>query len=274
MQKALAATLQHMADQEAAARSRGREAGLAAARDAFYRGDIARAIVKYQKENGGILSAEDLANYRSGFDEPVADLVRRHQALCLRAVVPGAVAAAGDEPPRRRRAAQVRPQLDRLPAPHHRSGEARVRRPRGLFRRSAHRRRADRGDAVARLRKEAPRDDPPGQGLAGNAAGRRSAQARRRALRASGRTARAGARVLRARARHLARLLRRQARQRVRGDAERRLLQRAGDPGARHHSLAARQPELGRSQIIPPASRPASGRGSRRARRSRSSPAR
>ncbi len=70
VQKALAATLQHMADQEAAARTRGRDAGLAAARDAFYRGDIARAIVKYQKENGGILSADDLANYRSGFDEP------------------------------------------------------------------------------------------------------------------------------------------------------------------------------------------------------------
>jgi gamma-glutamyltranspeptidase/glutathione hydrolase len=71
VQTALAGTLQHMVDQETASRSRGREAGLAAARDAFYRGDIARAIVKYQKENGGILSAEDLANYRSGFDEPV-----------------------------------------------------------------------------------------------------------------------------------------------------------------------------------------------------------
>jgi gamma-glutamyltranspeptidase / glutathione hydrolase len=71
VQKALGATLQYMADQETAARSRGREAGLAAARDAFYRGDIARAIVKFQKENGGILSAEDLANYHSGFDEPV-----------------------------------------------------------------------------------------------------------------------------------------------------------------------------------------------------------
>ena len=70
VQKALGATLQHMADQEAAVRSRGREAGLAAARDAFYRGDIAHAIVKYQKENGGILSTEDLANYRSGFDDP------------------------------------------------------------------------------------------------------------------------------------------------------------------------------------------------------------
>ena len=72
VQRALAATLQHMVDQETAACHRGREAGLAAARDAFYRGDIARAIVKYQKENGGILSADDLSDYRSGFDEPVA----------------------------------------------------------------------------------------------------------------------------------------------------------------------------------------------------------
>src|SRR5712691_8939400 len=72
VQKELAATIQHMADQEAAARHRGREAGLAAARDAFYRGDIARAVVKFQKENGGLLSADDLSDYRSGFEEPVA----------------------------------------------------------------------------------------------------------------------------------------------------------------------------------------------------------
>ncbi len=71
VQTALAATLQYMADQEAAARVRGRAAGLAAARDAFYRGDIAAAIVKFQKENGGFLSAEDLATYHSGIDEPV-----------------------------------------------------------------------------------------------------------------------------------------------------------------------------------------------------------
>src|SRR3954453_10387902 len=72
VQKALGATIQYMADQEATAKHRGREAGLAAARDAFYRGDIARAIVKFQKEQGGFLSADDLANYRSGFDEPVS----------------------------------------------------------------------------------------------------------------------------------------------------------------------------------------------------------
>jgi gamma-glutamyltranspeptidase / glutathione hydrolase len=70
VQRELAATIQYMVDQETAARHRGREAGLAAARDAFYRGDIAQAIVKFQNENGGLLSAEDLAGYRSGFDEP------------------------------------------------------------------------------------------------------------------------------------------------------------------------------------------------------------
>jgi gamma-glutamyltranspeptidase/glutathione hydrolase len=71
VQKELAATIQYMADQEAAARHRGREAGLAAARDAFYRGDIASAIVKFQQENGGFLSADDLAGYHSGIEEPV-----------------------------------------------------------------------------------------------------------------------------------------------------------------------------------------------------------
>ena len=72
VQTDLAATMQFMADQEAAvARKRGRKAGLDAAREAFYEGDIAQKIVKFQKENGGFLSAEDLAGYRSGFADPV-----------------------------------------------------------------------------------------------------------------------------------------------------------------------------------------------------------
>jgi gamma-glutamyltranspeptidase/glutathione hydrolase len=69
----LAASLQYMADEERAAASRSREAGLEAARDAFYRGDIARRIVAFMKEQGGLLSAEDLAAYRS----PVAPPERR-----------------------------------------------------------------------------------------------------------------------------------------------------------------------------------------------------
>ena len=61
----LAASLQYMADEERAATPRGREAGLEAARGAFYRGDIARKIVTFMKQEGGLLSAEDLAKYRS-----------------------------------------------------------------------------------------------------------------------------------------------------------------------------------------------------------------
>ena len=66
----LGASLQYMADEERAAASRGREAGLEAARDAFYRGDIARKIVTFMKQEGGLLSAEDLAEYRSPVGPP------------------------------------------------------------------------------------------------------------------------------------------------------------------------------------------------------------
>ena len=55
------------ADEEASARARGgdRGAGLQAARDAFYKGDIARMIVAFHREQGGWLCAEDLAGYHS-----------------------------------------------------------------------------------------------------------------------------------------------------------------------------------------------------------------
>src|SRR5215471_13839312 len=71
VQKDLAATIQFMADEEAAARQRGREAALDAAHDAFYRGDIARRIVAFHEENGGLLSAADLAEYRSPVEAAV-----------------------------------------------------------------------------------------------------------------------------------------------------------------------------------------------------------
>ena len=66
----LAGSLQYMADEERGAAGRGREAGLEAARDAFYRGDIARKIVAFIKQEGGLLSAEDLAEYHSPVGPP------------------------------------------------------------------------------------------------------------------------------------------------------------------------------------------------------------
>ena len=72
VQTDLSRTLQFMADQDRAA-GPDRMAGLNAAHDAFYRGDIAREIVKFQKSEGGYLSMDDLASYRS----PIEPVVRR-----------------------------------------------------------------------------------------------------------------------------------------------------------------------------------------------------
>jgi gamma-glutamyltranspeptidase/glutathione hydrolase len=71
VQADLGRTLQYMADEEKAASAKGRSAGLKAARDAFYRGDIARAIVAYHRENEGLLSAEDMASFRVAIESPV-----------------------------------------------------------------------------------------------------------------------------------------------------------------------------------------------------------
>ena len=71
VQKELAATLQYMVDQEAAHRSQGRAAGLKAARDAFYRGDIAKKIANYHREHGGWVTMEDLAAYEVRFERTV-----------------------------------------------------------------------------------------------------------------------------------------------------------------------------------------------------------
>ena len=65
VQADLARSLQFMADEERAASPRGRDAGLQAARDAFYRGDLAVTMVHYHRDNGGWLTAADLASYRS-----------------------------------------------------------------------------------------------------------------------------------------------------------------------------------------------------------------
>ena len=71
VQAELAASLQYMADEEAAHKSKGRAAGLKAARDAFYKGDIAQKIARYHKDNGGWVTADDLASYEVTFETPV-----------------------------------------------------------------------------------------------------------------------------------------------------------------------------------------------------------
>ncbi|HZQ61802.1 MAG TPA: gamma-glutamyltransferase [Casimicrobiaceae bacterium] len=71
VQRDLGRTLQYMADEERAAATASRAAGLAAARAAFYRGDIAHAIVDYHRENDGLLAMEDLAGFRVALEPAV-----------------------------------------------------------------------------------------------------------------------------------------------------------------------------------------------------------
>ena len=67
---ALAKFFQRVLDAEASAKNRGREAALDAARERFYRGDIARDIVAWSDANGGLLAADDLARFTTRIETP------------------------------------------------------------------------------------------------------------------------------------------------------------------------------------------------------------
>jgi gamma-glutamyltranspeptidase/glutathione hydrolase len=79
VQADLGRTLAYMADEDRAARPRGRAAGLGAAREAFYRGDVAAAIARYHAAEGGLLTREDLAGFRVGVEPPVRAAYAGHE---------------------------------------------------------------------------------------------------------------------------------------------------------------------------------------------------
>ena len=70
VQTDLAGTLQFLADEDMAGGKRGRVAGLQAVREAFYKGDIARAIAHYHADNGGLITRDDLAAFRVNVEAP------------------------------------------------------------------------------------------------------------------------------------------------------------------------------------------------------------
>ncbi len=67
---ALANLFRRLLEAEAGARKGGREAGLQAAVERFYRGDIAREIVAHSDAHGGLLALEDLAAFTTRIEEP------------------------------------------------------------------------------------------------------------------------------------------------------------------------------------------------------------
>ena len=72
----LARTLRRMVEAERAAKSRGRVAGIAAARDRFYRGDIAQEMVAFLRGHGAPFEASDFAEYFARIEEPAKTTYR------------------------------------------------------------------------------------------------------------------------------------------------------------------------------------------------------
>jgi gamma-glutamyltranspeptidase / glutathione hydrolase len=73
---ALARTLRRMVDAEKAAKSKGRGAGIIAARDRFYKGDIAAEMVAFLQKHGAPFDASDFADYYARIEEPAKTTYR------------------------------------------------------------------------------------------------------------------------------------------------------------------------------------------------------
>jgi gamma-glutamyltranspeptidase/glutathione hydrolase len=68
----LARTLRKLVEAEDKAADKGRQAALKAARDRFYKGDIARTMAKFSEENGGLFRYDDFADYSVKVEDPVS----------------------------------------------------------------------------------------------------------------------------------------------------------------------------------------------------------
>jgi len=68
----LARTLRRLVEAEKEVAPKGRLAALKAARDRFYKGDIAREMAQFSEEQAGLFRYEDFANYSAEVEEPVS----------------------------------------------------------------------------------------------------------------------------------------------------------------------------------------------------------
>ncbi len=64
--------LRKLVEAEKTASTKGRKAGLLAARDRFYKGDIARTMAAFAEEQGALFRYEDFATYEVQIEEPVS----------------------------------------------------------------------------------------------------------------------------------------------------------------------------------------------------------
>ena len=86
VQKDLGQTLSLMAQAEAKALAQGesRQAGIQAARDVFYKGDVAQRMVQSLQNLGGLYTYEDFAEYESPMEEPISTKYRGYEIFTNR----------------------------------------------------------------------------------------------------------------------------------------------------------------------------------------------
>ncbi|HEV2401069.1 MAG TPA: gamma-glutamyltransferase [Candidatus Sulfotelmatobacter sp.] len=75
----LARTLKKLVEAERANKSKGRHEALKAARDRFYKGDIAHDLAAFSEANGGLFRYEDFAEYTAEVETPVSINYRGYQ---------------------------------------------------------------------------------------------------------------------------------------------------------------------------------------------------
>jgi gamma-glutamyltranspeptidase / glutathione hydrolase len=75
----LARTLKKLVEAEKANQSKGRHEALKAARDRFYKGDIARDLAAFSEANGGLFRYQDFAEYTAEVETPVSINYRGYQ---------------------------------------------------------------------------------------------------------------------------------------------------------------------------------------------------
>ena len=75
----LARTLKKLVEAEKSSQAKGRHEALNAARDRFYKGDIARDLAAFSEANGGLFRYEDFAQYTAKVETPVSTNYRGYQ---------------------------------------------------------------------------------------------------------------------------------------------------------------------------------------------------
>jgi gamma-glutamyltranspeptidase/glutathione hydrolase len=84
IQRDLADTIRKMVKAEQKKGFSGRDEALQAARDEFYKGEIAEAILDFHRKNDGLLSRDDLENFQSSIESPLKTTYKGYEIYSCR----------------------------------------------------------------------------------------------------------------------------------------------------------------------------------------------